>query len=165
MRIAVIGSGVAGIGASWALSATHDVTLFEANERVGGHSRTLEVEVDGTLMPVDTGFIVYNERNYPNLVNFFDVLGVETEVSDMSFAVSSQDGGVEYGGRLGAMFARPSSFLDKRIWDIVRGINRFRSERDRLERGLVPDDMSIADYLESRGYPEGFGTYYLLPLA
>jgi predicted NAD/FAD-binding protein len=165
MRIAVIGSGVAGIGASWALSATHDVTLFEANERVGGHSRTLEVEVDGTLMPVDTGFIVYNERNYPNLVNFFDVLGVETEDSDMSFAVSSQDGGVEYGGRLAAMFARPSSLLDKRIWDIVRGINRFRSERDRLERGLVPDDMSIADYLESRGYPEGFGTYYLLPLA
>lgn len=165
MRIAVIGSGVAGIGASWALSATHDVTLFEANERVGGHSRTLEIEVDGKMQPVDTGFIVFNERNYPNLVNFFDVLGVESEESDMSFAVSSEDGSVEYAGRLGAMFSRPRSIVDKRIWDIVRGINQFRSERDRLEDGLVPDDVSISDYLQERGYPAGFATYYLMPLA
>lgn len=165
MRIAVIGSGIAGIGASWALSAVHDVTLFEANERVGGHSRTLEVEVDGRVEPVDTGFIVYNERNYPNLVRFLDTLGVETEESDMSFAVSTEDGDVEYGGRLGAMFSNPKSLVDKRIWDIVRGINRFRSEKQQLENGLVPDDIPIAEYLDSRGYPRGFSTYYLMPLA
>lgn len=165
MRIAVIGSGVAGIGAAWALSATHDVTLFEANERVGGHSRTLEVEVDGRLQPVDTGFIVYNERNYPNLVEFFDILGVDTEESDMSFAVSTDDGNVEYGGRLGAMFSKPRSLFDRRIWDIVGGISRFRSEKEQLENGLVPEDVSIGEYLESRGYPHGFSAYYLMPLA
>ncbi len=165
MRIAVIGSGVAGIGASWALSAKHNVTLFEANERVGGHSRTLEIDLDGRVTPVDTGFIVYNERNYPNLVNFFETLGVDTEDSDMSFAVSTEDGAVEYGGRLGAMFSSPKSLTDRRIWDIVRGIRKFRSEKDQLDQGLVPDDISISDYLEQRGYPEGFGTYYLMPLA
>lgn len=165
MRIAVVGSGIAGIGASWALSQVHDVALFEAGDRVGGHSRTLDVDIDGVTIPVDTGFIVYNERNYPNLVRFFDALGVETEESDMSFAVSSEDGAVEYGGRAGAMFSRPGAILDRRIWDVVRGINRFRSEADRLDRGLVPDDVSIAEYLAHRGYPAGFGSYYLMPLA
>ncbi len=165
MRVAVVGSGVAGIGASWALSARHEVTLFESLERIGGHSRTLEVEVDGHTMPIDTGFIVFNERNYPNLVRFFATLGIETEDSDMSFAVSTEDGEVEYGGRASAMFSRPGALLDRRIWDIVRGITRFRSEAARLEAGLVPEDVSISDYLASRGYPEGFGTFYLLPLA
>ncbi len=165
MRIAVIGSGVAGIGASWALSRVHDVSLFEANERVGGHSRTLEIELDGRETPVDTGFIVYNERNYPNLVNFFDELGVDTEDSDMSFAVSTEDGGVEYGGRLRAMFSSPRSLVDRRVWGVVRGINRFRSEADELAAGRVPDDISIDEYLRRRGYPDAFGTYYLLPLA
>ena len=165
MRIAVIGSGISGIGASWALSRVHDVTLYEANERVGGHSRTLEVELDGRVTPIDTGFIVYNERNYPNLVRFFDELGIETESSDMSFAVSTEDGGVEYGGRLGAMFSSPRSLADRRIWAIVRGINRFRSEAGELAAGRVPDDLSIGDYLRQRGYPDAFGAYYLMPLA
>ena len=165
MRIAVIGSGVAGIGAAWALSARHDVTLLEANERIGGHSRTLDVDIDGRTLPVDTGFIVYNERNYPNLTRFFAALGVDTEDSDMSFAVSSDDGAVEYGGRTAAMFSKPQALFDRRIWDIVRGINAFRSERERLVADLVPDDISIADYLADRGYPDGFGRYYLLPLA
>ena len=165
MRIAVIGSGISGIGASWALSRVHDVTLFEANERVGGHSRTLEVEIDGRIVPVDTGFIVYNERNYPNLVRFFDELGVETEESDMSFAVSTEDGQVEYGGRLSAMFARPRSLVDHRIWGLVAGINRFRSEAAELVGRRVPADISILEYLRRRGYPDAFGRYYLLPLA
>ena len=165
MRIAVIGSGVAGIGASWALSQVHDVTLFESNERVGGHSRTLEIDIDGRTVPVDTGFIVYNERNYPNLVRFLETLGVETEDSDMSFAVSTEDGAVEYGGRARAMFSQPRSLVDRRIWEIVWGINRFRSEADQLASGLVPEDVSIVEYLEARGYPNGFATYYLLPLA
>lgn len=165
MRIAVIGSGVAGIGASWALSADHHVTLFEANERVGGHSRTLEIDIDGSTIPVDTGFIVYNEKNYPNLVRFFDTLGVDSEDSDMSFAVSTEDGAVEYGGRVGAMFSSPRSLADRRIWDIVRGIRRFRSEKEQLDNGLVPHDMSVSDYLDARGYPAGFGEFYLLPLA
>jgi predicted NAD/FAD-binding protein len=165
MNIAVIGSGIAGLGASWALSANHNVTLFEANERVGGHSRTLDIDIDGRTVPVDTGFIVYNERNYPNLTRLFDILGVETEDSDMSFAVSTEDGAVEYAGRASAMFSRPRAIADRRIWDIIRGIRRFRSERDRLEQGLIPAGQSIGEYLTERGYPNGFGEYYLMPLA
>jgi predicted NAD/FAD-binding protein len=165
MRVAVIGSGIAGIGAAWALSSVHEVTLFEAHERVGGHSRTLEIDIDGRSVPVDTGFIVYNERNYPNLVRFLDILGVETEASDMSFAVSSDGGGVEYGGRLAAMFATPRSVVDPRIWGIIRGIARFRSERQRLADGLVPEGVAISDYLRARGYPPAFSTHYLFPLA
>jgi len=165
MRIAVIGSGIAGIGAAWALSANNDVTLFESNERVGGHSRTLDVDLDGRVVPVDTGFIVYNERNYPNLTNLFATLGVDTEDSDMSFAVSTEDGDVEYAGRLSAMFSSPRSLVDRRVWGIVRGIARFRSEHDELLAGRVPDDVSISDYLSARGYPKGFAAFYLLPLA
>ena len=165
MRVAVIGSGVSGLGASWALSQVHDVSLFESNERIGGHSRTLEIDLDGRIVPVDTGFIVYNERNYPNLVRFLAELGVDTEASDMSFAVSTEDGDVEYGGRLSAMFASPRAVTDRRIWDIVRGIRRFRSEADELAAGRVPEHLSISDYLERRGYPAGFAGYYLMPLA
>ena len=165
MRIAVIGSGVSGLGAAWALSQVHDVSLFESNERIGGHSRTLDIDVDGRTIPVDTGFIVYNERNYPNLVRFFDELGVDTEASDMSFAVSSEDGAVEYGGRLSAMFSTPRSLADRRIWDIVLGIKRFRSEAEELDAGRVPEDATISEYLARRGYPAGFATYYLMPLA
>jgi uncharacterized protein len=165
MRVAVIGSGIAGIGAAWALSAVHDVTLIESHERVGGHSRTLEIDIGGRTVPVDTGFIVYNERNYPNLVRFLATLGVETEPSDMSFAVSTDDHSVEYGGRASAMFATPRSLVDPRIWGVVRGITAFRSEQQRLADGLVPADVSISTYLASRGYPTAFSTYYLFPLA
>jgi predicted NAD/FAD-binding protein len=92
MRIAVIGSGIAGLGAAWALSPTHDVTLIEAESRAGGHSRTLDVDIDGSAVSVDTGFIVYNERNYPNLMNLLSTLAVPTVESDMSFAVSLEEG-------------------------------------------------------------------------
>lgn len=165
MRIAVIGSGISGIGAAWALSAVHHVTLYEAADRLGGHSRTLEIDAGGATVPVDTGFIVYNEKNYPNLVRFFDTLGVETEESDMSFAVSAGGASVEYGGRLSAMFSRPGAITDRRIWAILRGIARFRSEERQLADGAVSDGIGIGEYLRHRGYPPAFAKHYLLPLA
>lgn len=97
MRIAIIGSGVAGLGAAWLLHGAHDITLYEADNRIGGHSNTVDIDYDGEKIPVDTGFIVYNENNYTNLTALFAALGVKSEASDMSFAVSSGGGKLEWG--------------------------------------------------------------------
>ena len=90
MRIAVIGSGISGNSAAWALSNHHDVVLYEKRARAGGHSATADIDYDGTPISVDTGFIVYNERNYPNFTALLDHLGVKTELSDMSFSLSAR---------------------------------------------------------------------------
>jgi uncharacterized protein len=165
MEIAVVGSGITGIGAAWALGAEHRVTVYEAEDRLGGHTRTIDVDMGGYLLPVDTGFIVYNERNYPNLVNFFAALGINTKPSDMSFSVRDPQTGLEYAGSLSGVLANKTNLLRPTMWSILKGIKDFRSEHDRLEAGQVPDDLSIADYLAWRRYPDSFASHYLLPLA
>jgi len=165
MRIAVVGSGITGIGAAWALNQKHNVTLYEADERPGGHARTIDIDMSGYTMPVDTGFIVYNERNYPNLTNLFTELGVATKESDMSFAVSDPDSGFEYGGSVAGILSNPSNVIRPRMWSILRGINEFRREQGRLAAGQVPAELPIADYLAWRRYPRAFASHYLLPLA
>ena len=105
-KIAVIGSGIAGISSSYLLSSKYDVHLFEKNNYLGGHTRTIKVSTDNNLS-IDTGFIVFNDRNYPDLIKFFDHLGVQTINSDMSFAVSDVDYNIEYGGKnLKSLFAQ-----------------------------------------------------------
>jgi predicted NAD/FAD-binding protein len=165
MKIAVVGSGVTGIGAAWALKNDHDVTLYEASPQPGGHARTIDVDMGGYELAVDTGFIVYNERNYPNLTRLFEMLGIETKDSDMSFAVTDPATGLEYAGSMGGIFARKSNLLRPAMWSLLRGITEFRGEQDRLARNLVPNDISISEYLAERGYPRSFGSHYLLPLA
>jgi predicted NAD/FAD-binding protein len=165
MKIAVVGSGIAGLGAAWALSASHDVTLIEAEPRVGGHSRTLDVNVNGNPVSVDTGFIVFNERNYPNLTNLLSTLAVPTVESDMSFAVSLADGSFEYAGRPSGLFSSTRSVMDRQIWSLIGGIVRFRGEASRLREGRVPDDVDIYTYLLSSGYSAAFVDRYLMPLA
>jgi predicted NAD/FAD-binding protein len=165
MNIAVVGSGITGIGAAWALSTEHRVTVYEAEDRPGGHTRTIDVDMGGYLLPIDTGFIVYNERNYPNLVNFFAALGINTKPSDMSFSVRDPQTGLEYAGSLSGVLANKTNLLRPTMWSILRGIKDFRSEQDRLEAGQVPDDLSITDYLTWRRYPDSFASHYLLPLA
>jgi predicted NAD/FAD-binding protein len=165
MKIAVVGSGVTGIGAAWALKHDHDVTLYEAAHRPGGHARTIDVDMGGRELAVDTGFIVYNERNYPNLTRLFAALGTETKDSDMSFSVTDPATGLEYAGSLSGVFARKSNLLRPTMWALLKGIQDFRGEQDRLQKGLVPDDISISTYLSERGYPRPFASHYLLPLA
>jgi len=165
MNVAVVGSGITGIGSAWALSQRHNVTLYESAARPGGHARTIDIEIGDRTLPVDTGFIVYNERNYPNLINLFHTLGVVTEDSDMSFAVSDPDSGIEYGGSVAGILANPSNVVRPRMWSILLGINEFRSEQGRLAAGQVPADLPIADYLAWRRYPKAFVSHYLLPLA
>lgn len=160
-RIAVIGSGAAALGAAWLLQRNHDVTVFEKNAHVGGHANT--VEVSG--IPVDTGFIVYNERNYPNLIRMFAELEVPTQATDMSFGVSVDGGALEYsGGGLGGLFGQPSNLVRPRFLGMVADILRFYREAPALLTGKG-DGPSLGEYLDRGGYGRAFIDDHLLPMA
>jgi len=126
MKIAIVGSGISGLSAFWLLNQHHDVVLFEKDDRPGGHSNTVEVDTSQGIIPVDTGFIVYNVKNYPNLIQLFDYLKVETEATDMSFSVSRDNGEFEYsGGDLRGLFAQASNFVKPIFWKMLYEIVRF----------------------------------------
>jgi predicted NAD/FAD-binding protein len=162
MRIAVIGSGVAGLGAAWALSRVHDVTLFEAEDRLGGHAHTVDVDDAGRRVPVDTGFIVFNPHNYPNLVRLFEATGVPTEPSDMSFSVSIAGGAFEYQARALGLLAQPTNVLRGSYRTMVRDVLRFSKEApDVLETG---DATTTGEYLTRHGYSREFRDDFLLPM-
>lgn len=163
--IAVIGGGISGLGAAWALSRRHRVTLFEQADRAGGHSNTVDVDYDGQRIAVDTGFIVYNERNYPHLVKLFTTLGVATDASEMSFSVSVGDGALEWGGsNLGALFAQKRNFLrpgfHRMWWDILR----FNREAPAALADGRLGATSLGEYLRAGHYSASFMLDYLLPM-
>jgi len=164
MRIAVIGSGIAGIGAAWALSADNHVTLFESNERVGGHSRTLDIDIDGRAVPVDTGFIVYNERNYPHFTALLKKLGVSSQPTRMTFGFSSEQTGVEYaGGSLDGLFAQRPNLFSPSYWWMLAEILRFF----RLAKHLAADPdptISLGDFLDEHRFSREFQNHHLLPM-
>jgi uncharacterized protein len=161
MDIAVIGSGIAGLGAAWALSRSHVVTLYEADDHLGGHAQTVEIEDGDRSIPVDTGFIVYNESNYPNLVRLFAETRVPTEPSDMSFSVSMAGGEFEYQARALGLLSQPSNLLRPRYLGMVRDILRFGREAPAL---LGADSSeTIGEYLARAGYGDAFVKDFLLP--
>jgi predicted NAD/FAD-binding protein len=166
LDIAVIGSGIAGLSAAWLLSQRHQVTLYEADDRLGGHGNTARVESPLGALGIDTGFIVYNETTYPNLTALFHHLGVTTEASDMSFAVSKDEGGFEYAGRdLAGLFAQPSNVLRPRFWSMLRDLLRFYREAP-ADIGMVErEGMSLGAYLDLRAYSATFRDDHLLPMA
>ena len=166
MRIAVIGAGISGLGAAWTLRTRHRVTLYESAPRLGGHSNTVDAVVDGRPIPVDTGFIVYNEANYPNLVQLFRALDVATEPSDMSFAVSIRDGALEYSGTdLAGMVAQKSNLLRPRFWRMVGDILRFyRDARRALHDGSLDPALTLGEFLARGRYGAGFLDDHLLPM-
>jgi uncharacterized protein len=165
LRVAVIGSGISGASASWALSDLHDVTLFEANPVAGGHTATIDIDYDGTLISVDTGFIVYNELNYPNLTALFRHIGVKTHDSEMSFGLSLDNGRLEWSGQsYSALFARRRNVLSPGFLWMLREVLRFNriclEDRDSGEMA----GLSIGDYISKRGFSARFRDDYLIPM-
>ncbi|TYC50391.1 FAD-dependent oxidoreductase [Rhodobacterales bacterium] len=165
MRIAVIGSGISGNSAAWALSESHEVVLYEKRTRPGGHSATADIDYDGRKLSVDTGFIVYNELNYPNFTRLLDHLSVPNEASNMSFAVSANNGTLEWSGQnLNTLFAQRSNLLSPRFLRMLRDIFRFnaKSVAD-LEAGTLRGE-TLGDYLDREGYSNAFVNDYLLAM-
>ncbi|WP_250152384.1 NAD(P)/FAD-dependent oxidoreductase [Ancylobacter radicis] len=159
LNIAVVGSGISGLSAAWLLSQAHDVTLFEAEPRLGGHAHTR----DAGGLAIDTGFIVYNTSTYPNLTALFAHLGVATEATDMSFAVSLDEGRLEYSGTsLAGLFAQKRNLVSPRYWSMLRDLLRFYREAPGDAPGF---DGTLAAYLDAKGYGEAFREDHLYPMA
>ncbi len=164
LNIAVIGAGITGLGAAHALSkAGHRVTIYEAEGRLGGHARTRMAGHNGD-QAVDTGFIVFNKPNYPNLTALFDELGVASRASSMSFGASFGGGRFEYGvGSLGAVFAQPANMLDPRFVRMIRDIFRFNAKA--LTTAETNPGMTIGGLLDALGTGAWFRERYILPLS
>ena len=165
-RIAIVGSGISGLAAAWMLGRHHDITLFECDSRPGGHSRTIDVDMGGGRhIPVDTGFIVYNEATYPNLTLLLDHLAVATKASDMSFAVSLDDGALEYSGSadLKGLFAQRRNLFSPRFWSMLHDLFRFYREAPAHagKLGLA----TLGEFLAEHRYGRAFRDDHLLPMA
>lgn len=168
LDIAIIGSGISGMSAAWLLSQRHRVTVYEREARLGGHSHTVEARsrVDGSPIPVDMGFIVYNEANYPNLVALFEHLGVATKQSDMSFGVSLDGGRLEYSSNSAmSLFAQKRNLLSPRFWSMLTDLVRFYREAPGDCGALDQRLTSLGDYLCEQGYGRAFQDDHLLPQA
>jgi len=166
LRIAVIGAGVSGLSAAWLLSQRHRVTLYEADARLGGHSHTVDARLGARAVPVDTGFIVYNEPTYPNLTAMFAHLGVETVKSDMSFGVSLDHGAFEYSSRSPLSYLRhPAILANPRMWAVAREVIRFYRTGPAQMRALADAGLSLGEFLDRCGYDPVFQRDHLLPQA
>jgi predicted NAD/FAD-binding protein len=163
-RIAVVGSGIAGLSAAWALAERHHVTLLERDSRPGGHSNTVDLRLPQGSVAVDTGFIVFNERTYPNLTALFAHLGVATQTTEMSFAASLDQGRFEYSGsNLRGLFAQKSNLMRPRMWRMLSDTLRFYREAGPALAACA-DDVTLGDYLGRGGYGSAFVRDHLLPM-
>ena len=165
-RIAVIGGGIAGLASAWLLSRRHRVTLFEAGDYVGGHTNTIDIAVEGHRHPIDTGFLVFNDRTYPNLCALFACLGVASVESEMSFGVSLAEPEIEWAGSdLGTVFAQRSNLLRPAFLGMLSHILRFNRETTRMAAEGDAPPVSLGDYLAAGRYGSAFRDWYLLPMA
>lgn len=165
MKIAVVGSGISGMTAARVLARRNDVTLFEAANHVGGHTNTIRVAEGSRTLAVDTGFIVFNEANYPNLCALFREIGVESRDSDMSFSVHCEKSGFEYNGSsLATLFVQRRNLLRPRFWRMLAEILRFNGDAPRALADGIDDTITVAEYVENHRHSEAFVEHYLVPL-
>ena len=167
LKVAVIGSGISGLSCAWLLQGPHAVTVYEADPRLGGHSHTVEAPATSAAagaIPVDTGFIVYNEANYPNLTALFRHLGVATQHAEMSFGVSLDGGALEYGSaHLGALLAQPGNLVKPRFWSMIADLVRFYRAAPGALAALEREPLTLGELLDRGGYGEAFQHDHLLP--
>jgi predicted NAD/FAD-binding protein len=166
MHIAIIGSGISGLTCAYLLSRQHQVTLFEADGRIGGHTHTVDVDWQGRRYGVDTGFIVYNDWTYPNFIRLLDQLGVASRPTEMSFSVHDPASGQEYKGHtLGSLFARRRNLLSPGFWGMLRDILRFNREATAdLQAQRIDATTRLGDYLRDRRYGQRFIDHYIVPM-
>lgn len=161
MKLAIIGSGISGLSAAYLLNKNYDITIYEKNDYIGGHIRTVDLNIEGEAIPVDTGFIVFNNRNYPNLKALFQHLNVPIEKSNMSFGVSIDKGWFEYGTRKPLdIFAQKSNLLKPKFWKMLFDILKFNANA----KQYLDSDLSLGECLEALGLGTWFKEYYLLAM-
>ncbi|MEZ5534270.1 MAG: FAD-dependent oxidoreductase [Thiolinea sp.] len=166
MKIAIIGTGIAGNVAAYQLAAEHDITVFEANEHIGGHTHTHQLESSqGEELAVDTGFIVFNDWTYPNFIALLDELGVESQPTEMSFSVKCERSGLEYNGNtLNSLFAQRSNLLRPAFHRMIRDILRFNREGHEFVKQPASIQISLGDFLEQGRYSQQFIHHYIVPM-
>ena len=164
MKLAVIGSGISGLSAAYHFSKNHKVDLFEQDDHFGGHSLTYDIKEEDKVVPVDLGFIVFNEQTYPNLISFFRELDVPFEKSNMSFSVSVKDSNVEYGGSgLNAIFANKKNLLNLKFLKMINEIISFYKKAPLLLNHDLSED-TLGNYLEKSKLSKYFIEYHIIPM-
>jgi uncharacterized protein len=165
MRIAVIGSGISGLTAAWSLAPSHDVTLFESQDRLGGHTNTVDVTLEGKTFPVDTGFLVFNERTYPNLIALFRHLGVDSHESSMTFSVQAKQDDLEWCGTdLNTIFAQRKNFFNFKFLAMLKDILRCNRELTAAHCDGTLGDEPLREWLDQRGFGNSMREWYLIPM-
>lgn len=164
MNIAIIGSGISGLVAAYHLHADHNITLFEANDYIGGHTRTVNVELAGKRYAVDIGFVVFNDWTYPNFVALVDTLGIASQPSPMSFSVDCESTGLEYSGAsLNTLFSQRRNIFRPAFYRMLRDVLRFNREAPSL-LSQANLSMTLGDYLEHNDYSPEFIEHYIVPM-
>ncbi|QNM95320.1 NAD(P)/FAD-dependent oxidoreductase [Chitinimonas koreensis] len=165
-RIAVVGAGIAGLSAAYLLSRRYAVSLFEKGSYLGGHTNSVDLNLDGQVHPVDTGFLVFNDRTYPNLVALFEELGVQSHASDMSFSVSIDDGAMEWAGsNLDTVFAQRRNLVSPRFLGMLRDIVRFNRLAQANLAAARQSGETLGHLLRRQGFGRDFADRYLIPMA
>lgn len=166
MRIAIIGSGIAGLTCAYLLSRKHEVTVFEADEWIGGHTHTVDVNWRGERHAIDTGFIVFNDWTYPNFIRLLDQLKVASRPTEMSFSVHDPLTGLEYNGHdLNTLFAQRSNLVSPEFWGMLRDILRFnRQSLADLDARRIDASTTLGSYLRAQGYGHRFIKHYIVPM-
>ena len=166
MKIAIVGSGIAGLTCAYLLNRKHDIQVFEAGDWIGGHTHTVDVQVEGRRYAIDTGFIVFNDWTYPNFIRLLGQVGVAFKPTEMSFSVSDPSSGVEYNGHdLNSLFAQRSNLWSPAFWGMLRDILRFnRQSLDDLASDRIDADTTLGQYLQRNGYGRRFIEHYIVPM-